>query len=111
MSTPALPTAQGSQSEGEEREEDGSGTASKVRMLVAAIARRPVCRSAWLRRLPYFHVDRREVLVIAVGIESLDAEQVEAGLLDPKGHTRSDPAARLEVHRESPIGHDSLLQV
>ena len=48
-----------------------------------------------LRRLFHLNVNGREVFVVAVGIERLDAQHIEARRLDRKGHARPDPAFRL----------------
>src|SRR5215468_2334595 len=68
-------------------------------------------RKIRLRRLVRLYVDRREVFVIAVGVERLDPQQINSRLSDPKLHTSPDPAAWLEVHLELLPGHHPFLEV
>src|SRR5262249_7224012 len=50
-------------------------------------------------------IDRREVLMVAVGVDGVDAEQIEAGLFDLERHPRADASFRLEIEREAAFAH------
>src|SRR5262249_42977489 len=50
-------------------------------------------------------IDRREMLMVAIRVRGMDAEQVEPRLLDLASHARADAGFRLEVEREAAFGH------
>ena len=51
------------------------------------------------------------MLVIAVGVESLNTKEVEAALLERKAGASSDSALGLEVQREAALCHDVVGQI
>src|SRR5437868_2619413 len=76
----------------------------------ASVARSSPTASAAARSLR-LQVDRREVLMVAVGVEAIDAHEVDAGAGEGEGDARPHTALGLEVEVELPLRHDVLIEI